>query len=104
MTSSPVKDSPIKKGRKGKEIKREIKQEIKLEPPCTPTQASKRPRSISGELSIRKRPGAVTRIKQKALDALGPLEDSEELEPLEKLLEGEDGEDGEDGAGEVVGS
>jgi hypothetical protein len=40
-------------------------------------------------MSIRKRPGIVTRTQKKALEALGPLEDDGELEPLEKLLSGE---------------
>jgi hypothetical protein len=35
-------------------------------------------------MSIRKRPGIVTRTQKKALEALGPLEDDRELEPLEK--------------------
>jgi hypothetical protein len=35
-------------------------------------------------MSIRKRPGIVTRTQEKALEALGPLEDDGELEPLEK--------------------
>jgi hypothetical protein len=40
-------------------------------------------------MSIRKRPGIVTRTQKKALEALGPLEDDGESEPLEKLLSGE---------------
>jgi hypothetical protein len=52
----------VKKGKNvKKEIKQKIKPEIKSEPPCTPTPAGKRARSFSAEMSIRKRPGIVTR-------------------------------------------
>ena len=57
---------------------------LKSEPPCTPTPAGKHAHSFSAEMSIRKRPGIVTRTQKKALEALGPLEDDGELEPLEK--------------------
>ena len=67
-----------------KEIKQEIKPEIKSEPPCNPTLADKLAHSFFAEMSIRKRPGIVTRTQKKALEALGPLEDDGELEPLEK--------------------
>ena len=63
----PVKNTPCKKGKNvKKEIKKEIKQEIKPEPPCNPTPASKRPRAISAEMTIRKRNW------RKELEALGP--------------------------------
>jgi hypothetical protein len=65
-----------------KEIKQEIKQDIKPEPPCTPTPASKRPRAISAEMSIRK-PNW-----QMELEALGPVEDSDESESVEEIVKG----------------
>jgi hypothetical protein len=48
---------------------------LKSEPPCTPTPAGKHAHSFSADMSIRKRPGIVTRTQKKALEALGPLED-----------------------------
>jgi hypothetical protein len=76
----------IKKGIKKeikKEIKQEIKQEVKAEPPCTSTPATKRPRAISGEMSIRKRNWR----RRKELEALGSIEGSGELKSLEEILE-----------------
>jgi hypothetical protein len=70
-------------------VKRRSSQKLKSEPPCTPTPAGRRARSFSVEMSIRKRPGIVTRTQKKALEALGPLDDDEELEPLKKLLSDE---------------
>jgi hypothetical protein len=98
-TFTPVKNTPVKKGKNVKEIKKEIKQEIKQEikpePPCIPTPASKRPRAISAEMSIRKRNW------RKELKALGPVEDAGELESFEQILKGTAGKDG---AGEAEGS
>jgi hypothetical protein len=66
-----------------KEEKPEVKEEVKVEL-STP---AKRPRSISAELSIRKRQGVTTRA-QAALEP--PTEEAaiEQWEPLKKLLEG----------------
>ena len=50
-----------------KDIKQEIKQEVKSEPASTPKSIDKRPRPISTELSIRKRPGIVTCSLKKVL-------------------------------------
>lgn len=90
QTLTPIKRAPGKKDKAiQKDIKQEIKQEVKSEPASTPksigqwsalgmqarargslvrtTAIGKRPRSISAELSIRKRPGIVTRSLKKVL-------------------------------------
>jgi hypothetical protein len=98
LTPTPVRKAPVKKG---KGAKRTIKQEVKAEPlssaPSTPMTLPKRPRAVSAEMPLSKRPGATT---TRALKALIPPkeEDAEEeqWEPLDKLLEGNAG-DSEDG-------
>lgn len=59
-------------------MKKAVKQEVKIEPPSsapsTPVALPKRPRAISGEMSLRKRPGAVTR----ALKALHTSSEKDE--------------------------
>jgi hypothetical protein len=99
-TPTPV-NTPVKKGKNvkkeiKKEIKQEVKQESKPEPPYTPTPAGKRPRAISGEMSIRKRNW------RKELEGLGPVEDSDDLESLQEILKGDagKGDGGEGDAGE----
>jgi len=73
-------------------VKRAIKREVKAEPlsstPSTPITIAQRPRAVSAEMSLRKRPGADTR----ALNALNaPTEEDAEEEQLEKLLQGNAG-------------
>jgi hypothetical protein len=76
--SSPVKKTPAK-NKAIKEIKQEIKQDVKSEPANTPKSISKRPRSISAELPIRKRPSTVTRSLKKALEDSKAPEDASKL-------------------------
>jgi hypothetical protein len=83
-TPFPAKRTPIKKG---KGVKKEEKPEVKEEVKAEPSTPAKRPRSISAELSIRKRQGVTTRA-QAALEPPAEEADIEQWEPLEKLLEG----------------
>jgi hypothetical protein len=97
-----------------REIKREIKEEIKQEikpkaGPAIPTPKAiatpKRPRAVSAEMSIRKRPGATaTRAAREA--------DDDELPSVEEIIisakakannAGEGGEGGEDYEGDDEG-
>lgn len=52
--------------------------------PSTPATIFKRPRAVSAEMSIRKRPGPVTRAL-KSLDTPAEEDAGERLEPLEPL-------------------
>jgi hypothetical protein len=93
---SPVTKTPVKKEKtvkKEKAVKKETKQDIKAEVKeevkseySTPT---KRPRAISAEMSIRKRPGATATRAHAALGSPVAEEDAgEQLETLDALLEG----------------
>jgi hypothetical protein len=76
-------------------MNKKIKQEVKAEPlpsaPTTPIMIPTRPRAVSAEMSLSKRPSPTTRCAAKALITPGKEEDAEEeqLEPLHKLLEGQ---------------
>jgi hypothetical protein len=89
-----MRKAPVKKG---KGVKKNIKQEVKAEPlssaPSTPITIPKRPRAISAEMSLSKRPGAITTRAMKALTTPAEEEDADEeqFEPLHKLLEGSAG-------------
>jgi hypothetical protein len=78
QTPTPAKNTPVMKSKSVEEIK----QEFMPESPCTSKPASKRPRSIVAEMSIRKR------TWQKEVEALGPVEGAGELESFEQILEG----------------
>jgi hypothetical protein len=85
---------------KGKDVKKNIKQEVKAAPlssaPSTPIKLPKRPRAVSVEMPLSKRPGATTTRAVKAFTTTAAAEEEEEdddaeeeqFEPLHKLLEG----------------
>lgn len=76
LTPTPVRKGPVKKG---KGASKAIKQEVKAEPlssaPSTPMTLPKRPRAVSAEMPLSKRPGATT---TRAAKALIKEEDAEE--------------------------
>ncbi len=91
QASTPTPQRPTKKGKKGKDIKEE--KDVKVEPTL------KRLRAASGEVSVPKRFGIVTRRQAKALDE-GPSED-DDLQSLSEMLGGVGG--AAESAGEVPG-